>query len=400
MKLFRGLALGIAASLAFSAMPAYASAELITLLPYAMENNAEEDESSGITLEQAFVLAARNNSSIDALHDSIVFIQQQRRSLAQDHDNAWRFGAGLTDLSAEMAMRGMRNIDASVVNAAAQARMIEVASHYLVLSNFDLIHALEMDLAILRERAMLQVVTLNHTELRNSLGLASNADLVSARQDLQSVRAQQRVLEVGLNAQYDALRHLLGLPRGRDLRINHEANLDRRNISMIVRNIEHYADRKILGDPSIVILRRQLDVAQANYGRVQPWLQNTVAPQMAGQPINTQANTTDRASMINALNNASRELRDATDDMRENIRQTYSQLRQLEEQRETLVIDLRRARDDYENAVVGLEAGTFTQHEVDAVRLAILVAEGNLVVNALNYENLMFAFEFPFLLAR
>jgi len=398
MKLLRGLALGMAASLAFSAVPVYASEDVITLLQYPLERTVNSD-TRVLTMEEAFGLARRNNSSIEALNDTLTFIWQQRRSVAIDYDNAWRLGMGMQDLNAELAGRGLRSIDMSIANAPIQTRVLETTNHYLVLNSVNTLQGMEVDLLLLRESINLQMVALRHVELRNNLGVASDADVIAARQDLAESRARLRSLEIELDGQRAALNYLLGLPNSTDVHIEHVADLTPRNISAKVRNINHFADARTNIDPTIAILRRQVELAQLNLDRFQPWVQNTIMPTLTGGPFNSQANNTDRASMVNAVNTAVRELRDGIDNMQENIRQAYGQLRQLEEQRQTLLIDLQRARDMYGNATVRLAAGDITEHELDSVRLAIIRAEADILRNALRYESLMFAFEAPFLLS-
>ena len=397
MKNIRCLTVSMAAVMMMVTTPVYASTDVITLLPYPAERSVDEN-TRVLTLEQAFELARRNNSSIDALNDSLRFIEQQRRSLAIDFDNAWRFGHGHLDFTAANVTRTIRSIDRTISSAPANVKMMETASQFLTFNLINAIRGIEVDLILLRENIALQTVGLNHEELRNSLGVASDSDVAAARQDLQRSRANLRALEIGLNNQRAALNHLLGLPSGTDVYIEHELSLERGNISARVGNIHYYADRQTAIDPSIVVLRRQLNDAQFNYDSTMPWRQNMPMPQGQQPMVNIQANPTDRANMLNALENASRELRDATSNMRENIRLTYNRLLQLEEQRETLLIDLRRARDIYDNAVVSLAAGMITEHEVNMARLGILSAEADIIRNAISYENLLFAFDFPFLL--
>jgi len=396
MKGIKKIALGLVTCLAFSAVPAYASTDVITLLPFPVEAAVSEN-TRVLTLEEAFQLARRNNSSIDALNDAMIFSEQQRREWAVSYDNAWRFGLGFLDHSAEQLARLIRSIDQASANAPAQTRITETVSDFLVLNSVITIRSLQIDLIVLRETMALNTVTLNHTELRNRLGMASNAEVVSARQELERNRAMLRALNIGLESQRAGLNYLLGLPSSADVVVEHDFSLEVGSISERVGNIHAYADRQVARDPSLQILRRQLETAQHNYDNTQNWLQNSLTAQ-PGQNLNWETNATDRATMLNTLNNASRDLRDATDSMRENIRNAYNQLRQLEEQRQTLVIDLQGAYDTYNTVKVNLAAGMATQHQADAARLLVMLAESNLIKTALNYELLLFTFDSPFLL--
>ena len=397
MRKFRALAAGLAAVLVLTTTPVYASADVITLLQYPVERTVKSN-TRVLTLEEAFAMAARNNSSIDALNDSLTFIEQQRRSLEIDMSNAWRFGHGLQDFSAESARRAIRSIDTAMGNASANRQIIEATSRFLVLNTLNMYNALEIDSIVLRETIELQMAELNHVTLRNSLGMASNADVTSARQDLDRSRASLRALEIGLSSQRTSLNYLLRLPSDTDVLIKRELSLEPRNISTDVRNIQSYIDRQIAIDPSIAVLRRQLDAAQSNYDAGRNWFQN--AQPAPGMPTNPQANSTDRASLLNSLNAASRDLRDGIDNLRQNILLGYNNLRQLEEQREMWMIDLQRAHDAHDNAVASLAAGMITEHDVNMARLAILNAEAAILGNALAYENARFTFETPFLIVR
>ena len=358
---------------------------------------AAESNVTVFTLEEAFVRARRNNSSIDALNGSVRFVEQQRRSLVIDEQNAWRFGHGTLDQSAEQARRAIRSIDQTVGDAPANTRMMEAVSDFLVLSSFNTARGIEEELAVLRESIALDEVALGHTELRHSLGLASTADVTAARQGLEQSRAALRAQQIGLGNQMAALNHLLGLPSDAVIEISHELDMEPGGISALVGNIHHYADRVTATDPSIAVLRNQLDIARRNYNSTENWFQNR---QFGQTFVNLEANNTDRATMLNALENADRALRDGIDNMREDIRHTYNQLLQLEEQRGMLQVGLARAQEAYANALTSLEAGMITEHEVNLARLAVRNAESAIVANALTYENLLFAFHAPFLLAR
>ena len=398
MKKIRNIAAGLAVCLAFSAVPVHASSDVITFLEFPLEATISEN-TRVLTLEEAFVLARRNNSSIDALNDAIVFSEQQRRELVVSHDNAWRFGMGLLDHTAEQLARGIRSIDQAGANAPAQRRMMDTVSDFLVLNSVNTIRSLELDLIILNESIAVDTVSLNHLELRNRLGMASNNEVTTARTVLEMSRAQLRAVNIGLESQRAGLNHLLGLPSNADVVIEHDFSVEVGNISEHVGDIHSFTDRQIARDPSIQILRRQHETARNNYSTTQNWVQNVFQTQPT-QILNWETNATDRANMEIAVSNASRDLTDATDNMRENIRTTYNQLRQLEEQNSALLLDLQTSLYLFDSMKVMNSAGMATQHEVDSLRVLLLVAESNLAKNALNHEVLMFAFESPFLLGR
>jgi len=398
MKGIRKIAFGMVVCLAFSAVPAYASTDVITLLPFPVEATINEN-TRVLTLEEAFRLARRNNSSIDALNDAIVNAEQQRRLLTVDHDNAWRFGMGLLDHSAAQLRRAIDSIDQASANVPAQTRMMETVSDFLVINSLNTIRSLEIDLIMIRETVALNTVSLNHAELRNRLGMASNNEVSVARQTLEISRASLRTLNIGLESQRAGLNHLLGLPSSADVVIEHDVSLELGSISEYVGNIQAYTDRQIARDPSLQILRRQLETAQHNYDTTHNWLQNAFQTQ-PGQIMNREANATDRANMLNAVNTASRDLRDATDNTRENIRNSYNQLRQLEEQHEALLMDLQSVHYTYNATQVRYATGMATQHDVNNLRLFVLLAESHIIKNALSYELLRFTFDYPFMLSR
>ena len=395
MKKIRKIAVGLAVCIALTAVPAYASDSVITLLPFPVEATIGEN-TRVLTLDEAFVLARRNNTSIEAITDSITLLEQQRRHFSAAYDSAWRWGMGMADHLAETSGRTVRSIDLAINNIPMNTAMLETVSDFLVINSLSTLDILEMNLAMLREAKAVDEVTLRHTELRNNLGLASNAEVTSARQNVEQGRALMRTMNIGIENQRAALNNLLGLPSDADVVIEHNFSIEAGNISAQVRDIRQYTDRQIARDPSLSMLRRQLEAAEHNYNVTQPWLQNIWQP--AGATFNIENNATDRATVLNSVNTASRELRDATDNMRENIRNTYEQLRQLEAQRESLLISLQSAHDTYETMKVNFAAGMATQHQVDSVRLAVLAAESEIIVNAHNYQLLLFAFESPFLL--
>ena len=199
-------------------------------------------------------------------------------------------------------------------------------------------------------------------------------------------------MELSIRNQRAALNNVLGLAPTQDTYVAGGIRIVGlgESVSEAIANIEIHAQSVARSAPNVEILRGQLAVAQANYDTAQPFI---------GAPAhNPEANATDRATMRNALNNASRELEDTVRNIEEGVRNAYGQLLVLEAQRAALEVELVQAREAYNAARSSLEAGLITAHEVQAARVGILNVEANILRNGLAYENLMFAFENPFLL--
>lgn len=346
-----------------------------------------------ISLDQAFQLAQRNNSSIDAINDSITFMEQQRRSVVIDFDNAWWRGM---DQTVTQLSRTIRSIDQSIGSAGDNTQIIQRASHMMALNAMNALRGQQVDRLLLLENIDLQTENVRIVRLRNEMGLASDNDLSQAERDLAASRATLRSIELSIANQRAALNNILGLPSNSNTYISSEINIvdPDNSISQRFTNFEQHAQASARNNPSVGVLRRQLEVAQLNYDTARPSIQSINVGN------NLQTNATDRANMLNALNNAARALDDRIGAIEQAMRDTYGQLLVLEAQRAGLDIDLERARQAYNTAVNSLAAGHITEFEVRAARIGIFTQETNIIRNALAYENLLFALENPALLGQ
>ena len=134
-----------------------------------------EAGSNVITLEQAFLMAQNNNSSISAISGNVAFMEQQRRSAVVDFDMAWWAGMGQ---GAQQALRAVRSIEAGIGASRQQVSVLQGASRMLVVNSLNTLRGQQIDRLLLQENIELQEENLRLVQLRNQHGMASGNELV------------------------------------------------------------------------------------------------------------------------------------------------------------------------------------------------------------------------------
>ena len=338
-----------------------------------------------ISLDQAFNMAVRNNTSVGAISGNVATMEQLRRSAVADFDIA--LFAGL-DTAAQHAMRVVRILDADIGSRAHHTQALETISRMMVVNTLSAMRGQQVDRLLVLENIRLQTENVHLTRLRNELGFASANELIQAENELEGSRETLRSLELSIANQRSALNNILGLPSNANTHVSGGPRLLElgQSVSHGVANIETHARAAARYAPTVRILQAQVGAAQENYERSVP----TVSP-------NPEATATDRASLRNTLNEVVRQAQDAISDIEQGVREAYGQLLVLESQRVALELELQQARQAYNTAQTSLVAGLVTEYDVQVARMGILGVEASILRNALAYENLLFMFENPFL---
>lgn len=345
-----------------------------------------------LTYNEALQMAINNNSSLQELIASMELVTDQRDTLSdaiiEMHGIAPFTGMGRGAVAQQII--ALRELETAISNAPLNRQMIEDATD-LTLTNFlSTIRGLELDLAMLDRTIDINQTSLNNAHLKLSLGMESETNVVTTASRLAQLRSNRDNLRISLQNQRLALNHFLGLSADAIIHVEHNTTMRRINT-----DLERHILTALNTAPSVVTQSRALDQARFAEEQHQMFSNFTTNPD-TGEILSTDTTYT----RINAdISSASRSLQNSRNNLENAIRQTYNQLRQLEELAASLQLDLQQAQRNYNVARASYMAGMITRLEVSQAELGILNAEIALARNVDNYNLLLLQFQYAYLIA-
>jgi len=359
----------------------------------------DSSEAKIYTFEEALEMAKKKSSTLKTLSDTSDYLGELRSDLgdnikmvnnAESVLNSFEPGEDATyDDYVNYQLKLMDNIETSIQlirninNVDTQKSLIKVNEQMAVdgieiqlRSYITNIRNSNMQKELLEETIKLGEENIKNMELKHSLGLESEYNLTTAKNTQKTNESNLETLKLNIENQKQELKTLLGVDAKEDIYVEYDVDFDTLNDI----DLEVFITKKVESDPSIQILKA--DVTDAEY---------VVRTNVAYSSEST-------LKVNNDLKSAQRALKDAQDQMEKNIRTTYNNLKQLEENDKSLNLALEQAKIDYNTTVTRYMAGKATIYQVNTARLAILSAEKNLEENKLNYETLSYSFERPYLL--
>ncbi len=352
-----------------------------------------------LTYDEALKMAISKSSALKNIEDSVDYLDEMRDNLgdliwsldqqqSQYNSNLFNLSQQTNDvLAAQLALQ--ENIESTIQvarnikNVEIQKQMIDVNEEMvkdgveLALKSYvNNIKTTQSQIELLDASVKLGQENIENMELKNKLGYESDYNLQTAKTTQLKNESNLEVLKLNMDNQKQALKTLLGVDAGQDIYVESEVTFDALNDV----SIEQYVDRKRETDPSIKTLKN--DVFLAEYK----------------ERTNAAYDSESEIGVRNELNTAKRNLADSQDTLENNIRTTYNNIKQLEENNKTLLRAVEQAKADYNSAVTSYKAGMATEYQVKQAKLGILSAEKDVEDNAMNYDLLTFTFDRPYLL--
>ncbi|MBR1737162.1 MAG: TolC family protein [Firmicutes bacterium] len=366
--------------------------------------NDSKDVSEGtmvLTFDEALEMANNNNSNLKNLADSADYLDQVRDDLGDSLKRLDMYGLTLnsypvdgegmtqdayTQLQQQLlenvsnsisVARSIKSVDIQKAQLPLNEEMLKDSSVALLKNYVMTLRNTEMNIELLEESIKLGEENIKNLELKNSLGYASDNEVASAKNTQKNNEASLTQLKLSYENQKQNLKTFLGLSADKEVYVDMDVKFDALNGI----DLETYIVQKTQADPSIRILKDNVDIAKYNAST-----SGAVA-------------TETHIQMDNNLKSAQRALKDGQDNMEKNIRNAYNQLKQLEENDKSLKVSLEQAIRDYNTVVTSYETGRATIYQVNQAKLGVLKAEQAIESNALNYDVLSFTFERPYLLS-
>ena len=366
--------------------------------------NDSKDVSEGtmvLTFDEAVEMANNNNSKLKNLSDSVDYLDQVRDDLGDSLKSLDMYGLTLnsyplngegmtqddfTKLQQQLlenvsnsisVVRNIKSVDIQKSQVPLNEEMLKDSSVALLKNYVVTLRNTEMNIELLEESIKLGEENIKNLELKNSLGYASDNEVVTAKNTQKTNEANLAQLKLSYENQKQNLKTFLGLSADKEVYVDMAVEFN----TLEGIELEPYIIKKTQADPSIKILKDNVEIARYNAAT-----SGAVASET-------------HIKMDNELKSAQRALKDGQDSMEKNIRNAYNQLKQLEENDKSLKVSLEQAIRDYNTVVTSYETGRATIYQVNQARLGVLKAEQAIESNSLNYDMLSFSFERPYLIS-
>lgn len=355
-----------------------------------------------LSYDEALEKAKNKSSNLKTLEDSIAYLDDLRDDLGDNlHslDTAASIsgyypteGEGSTPSYGEeremknyentasiiQMARNIKSVDLQKDAVSVNEEMINDSIELMLMSFVNKIKTEEMNISVLEESIKLEAENIKNIELKNSLGYESDYNLETAKISQKTNESNLKNLKLSLENDKQSLKTLLGMNAEDDIYVEYKEEFD----ALDDINLESYIAKKKQSDPSIILLKNDVTIAE--------YTKRTSQVVVSESQIEAENN----------LKKAQRTLSDAQDTMEEKIRTTYNQLKQLEEKNKQLLLAVDKAKNDYNTIVASYQAGRKTIFDVNQAKLAIIAAQKDVEDNALNYSSLAFSFERPYLLTK
>lgn len=348
-----------------------------------------------LSYDEALKKAVDKSSNLKTIDDSIEYLDELRDDLGQNLRTLDEYGAVLNNMNNDSAsitewqlkindnidgtisvLRNIKSIDIQKSAVGVNQEMVKDSIEISLKSYLTSIKSYQLQIDLLKESIELGQQNIENLELKNSLGMESDYNLKVAKINQETNESNLKTLELTLENQKQALKTLLGIPAEQDIVVDSDVAFN----ALDDINLESYIVKKVQADPSIILLKNNVEIAKYN------------------KRTNNISISDSDLKIDNDLKSADRALKDGQDAMEKNIRTAYNNIKQLEEQDKSLRLNIEKAKEDYNAVVVRYQAGMATIYEVNQAKLGILNAEKAVEDNALNYDTLVFSFMHPYLL--
>lgn len=346
-----------------------------------------DEEGSKITYEEAVSKALKNSLALKSIEESIKISEENlkfakdaivvHRPLEEDYTSGNAiFVAEPTSISALLAMT---QADYGVTAANYQKQIQEGIIKYQVKAAFDSIQKLKKDIELLSKSLETTKTQLEVIIQKAKLGLESDFNKTKEEQNFRNQQKQLESLKKSLDNEYIKLNRLMGIDDKE--RYSLEYTLDFTPLEMNDIQLNAYIERALVKDPSIILKGEAVKQAEYNLH------------------LYTYSAITDTYAVRKSkLEQARYDEMQAKNDLRDKIRTTYNQIKQLEEQYQIDTTNLQQAKEQYNILKTQYELGMVTELNLKQAELAILSAQVTQEKTAIQHAQLVYLLNNPYLL--
>lgn len=318
--------------------------------------------------------ATRNLPAVRALEDAIDDIEEIRdslRSLLQ-----LRRDAGTITRPEESQMqRQIADLGAQINTMRVTRDQIWIGTEASMRASMASIANMKLDIELLEAAMAHDRVSLNNTRLRFEAGHASEAELRSLELLIQQAESNLSALQVSLETENQSLNRILQRPVTGNFYVHFD-----RELMELPANLDAHIRRYASNQPNVRQAEITLNRAQAAFSDVHL---DILSPEFGERQ--------------RARNQAERVRNDTLRQVETDMRNRYNTLTALQHQKNSLEIELQRAKERYETAQINYQVGLATIFDIETAALGIFLTEIEIERNLNTFWNLQFFFQHPFL---
>jgi hypothetical protein len=324
-----------------------------------------------LTYKSGLGYALDASSQLKNLDESKKLLEENIDSAEEAENEAINTNNKQGELSASRQLFQLRNELKSVDD---NRKIAEASIEYTYRNYFTNIITLLIDRQTLTENVELAKINVKNTTLKHQLGMESDFNLNQAKESLKSYESQLSNIDISIRNAKEVLNQYLGFSIKNDIFIDYDLKYVK-----VSDNVQTHIATRTGDDPKLKIEYRSLE-----YYR---YVEETYDPEIEES----------RVKIDNDLLTAERKYNDLEISYEKSIREKYNQLKQLEERRLQLEIDYNLAKETYNKAAANFEAGMITLYDTISAKVNYLKLEGDLLKNQIDYDNLKFVYDRPYL---
>lgn len=272
-------------------------------------------------------------------------------------------------------LRTIKSTDSQLQNQKINQQIIEDSVSYSIVASFLSIKEVELDIQVLEAQIENENLNLQNCEAKYRYGLISEQALSSVKSNLETLNANLQTLQDNLEVQKNVLKSILGTSR--DIYFDIDIEVDYSDFEEI--QLQTCISTAKSKDLSIQILQNELEVCEYNLS------------------TNFDATATEKTKLRNEVYAAQRAIDDQKESLEQGLTSTYTTLKSLYNQKETLNTALEQAITDYNTAVSNYNAGEITLYDLKNAELSVMNCEKNLEESGLNFYLYLYKFNTPHL---
>ncbi len=325
------------------------------------------------TYEEALNVIIKSNSNLKSLKEGVDYMDEQIEKIADNYRTFLSMGVAVRDTTIE-TVRALKSLQNQRANVELNEQLIKDSSELMLRTHLTAIAGYEQDIKLLEEEIALDKVNFKNLQLKQELGMASSYDVTVARQNLEQSETKLSASKISLDNERVALNNTMKLKPDAKIRVEFVPEVKKFEL-----DVNSHIRRKMDTDINIKVRRQAIEEAEYR--------------------IDTRIDTEEsRLANENTLRQAIRDLDDAKLKLDKNIRNAYTNIKQLEERQKSLELDLKKMKDNLKKMQANLEAGLVTPYDVMSVQLGVTQAEIALKKNEYSHSNLLFSIDHPYLL--
>ncbi len=356
----------------------YASNQVPTQLPELnrisfFDKSLLSSAKTKLSYKQVVDMAIAANSTLQTLADSAESFEENIKDKRSKYLQVGPLGIDPTNVA---LLRTLSAYENQLRNLPLNEKITKDYAEFLTLNYITNIENDKLDIILLTESLALDEINIRNLQLKQTLGLASDDEIRTAKQNLEKSTTNKDILELVLLNEKLGFNNYLKISTNNDNYVEHSREYKPISVS----NAASYAIANSVDAPTIKILKTALDEAEYSL------------------KLHTSNLDEQKIDKENAVKKAARDYNDARQELEKKIISTVNQIKQLEEKRKSAEIDLNKARETYRNLSLNLQLGNITENDLKKGRLAVLSAEIELEKITNTHNLLKFRLERPHLL--